>query len=86
MVLSLPESTNSAWHTGSTVLSRSTSTGSVVALRTRFSSSSEIKGLVLSSSLTNLVHLCGEDVGSNPAWTFVSSCAEPNADFNRLLP
>ena len=28
----------------------------------------EYKGLVL-SSVANLVHLCGEDVGSNPAWT-----------------
>jgi hypothetical protein len=27
------------------------------------------EGLVL-SSVANLVHLCGEDVGSNPAWTF----------------
>ena len=28
-----------------------------------------LKGLVLSSPVANLVHLCGEDVGSNPAWT-----------------
>ena len=26
-----------------------------------------LQGLVL-SSVANLVHLCGEDVGSNPAW------------------
>ena len=31
-----------------------------------------VEGLVL-SSVANLVHLCGEDVGSNPAWK-ISGC------------
>jgi hypothetical protein len=38
-------------------------------LSSRPISCSGTQGLVL-SSVANLVHLCGEDVGSNPAWTF----------------
>ena len=36
-----------------------------------YTGKSSRRGLVL-SSVANLVHLCGEDVGSNPVWTISS--------------
>jgi hypothetical protein len=36
------------------------------------------------SSVANLVHLCGEDVGSNPAWTFSGCCVKHSIPYGIL--